>query len=365
MSAPTGDIDKLIDDYLALGESAENLRRLALWEPERCARDQWHGRPLAGEFRRGGAIPLTVDLQNPFWLQLFPTDLAATYNDPAAHLRFFLQRRIYAFKHIPDDTPLDGAVYIFMGTPFESSLFGVPVHYFPDRDAIIDPQPVVRDDADLARLGDAQLFAAGMMGQALKLHEGMVALARGRLQIRFPEWLRGPFGLALYLRGYQDFLVDLVERPAFARTLLGIVTRARIDWFRARAAHLGEPVPAGSLFNDEVDAAVIGRRHYREHIRPHEAQLGAFHGAISYWHSCGNTGPMAAEIVKLGCVEMLDVSGWTRLDQVLESLDRPAPRLEIRLHPIRELQDATPTGWPKRRGLCSRPHDATTWGHSR
>jgi len=342
VGSPTKDIDVLIDKYLTLSESPENRRRLALWEPEFCARDQWHGRPIAGEFRRRGTVPLTVDFQNPFWLQLFPTNLVATYDEPAAYLRFYLQRRIYAFEHIPDDTPLDGAVQIYLGTPFESSIFGVPVHYFPDRDPIIDQMPIIHDAADLDRLCKVKLFESGMMPQARKLYEGMVALAGGRLQIRFPEWLRGPFGVALYLRGYQEFMVDLVAQPAFAHTLLDLITQARMDWFQARATYLGQPVPTGSLFNDEIDASVIGRRHYREHIRPYEARLATFHKAISYWHSCGNIGPIASEIVSLGCVEMLDISGWTRLQEVLESLDRPAPRLEIRLHPVRELQDATP-----------------------
>ncbi len=86
-------VRRLMDEYLALSETPENKRRLSCWEREVCARDQWHGRPRAESFRREGAMPLTVDLQNTFWLQLFPQDISLCYHDPAAYLRFHLQKR--------------------------------------------------------------------------------------------------------------------------------------------------------------------------------------------------------------------------------------------------------------------------------
>jgi hypothetical protein len=44
----------------------------------------------------------------------------------------------------------------------------------------------------------------------------------------------------------------------------------------------------------------------------------------------------------MGRVDLLDVSGWTDLEEVLSSLKGQVPRLEIRLHPVKDLQDASP-----------------------
>jgi hypothetical protein len=336
-------VRRLMEKYLVLSESQENQRRLRCWELEVCARDQWHGRPRGDGFRCEGLVPITVDLQNTFWLQLFPQDLAQCYQDPVAYLRFHLQKRVAAFHRLPDDTPLDRIVPIYLGTPFESSLFGVPVHFFPDKDPIVDQQAavVVRSPGDLSLLEAVDFYKSGMMPLAHRLYEGVQEIAGDAFTVVFPEWIRGPFGVALYARGYQDLLVDLVGDPVFADAVLERVTGARQAWFSARAQFLDEPVPPGSLFNDEVDAGVIGPRHYRERILPFESALAQFHGRISYWHSCGNSAPMAWDIVRMERVDLLDVSGWTDLEEVLSSLDGGVPRLEVRLHPVRDLQDAS------------------------
>lgn len=344
----TDDVKRLLAEYLELSTSAENSRRLRCWELESCARDQWHGRPRLGAFRYERAAPITIDLQQPFWLQLHPCDLSETYRDPLAYLRFYLSKRVSSFKLIPDDTPLDGVIQIYMGTAFESNLYGVPVHFFPDKDAIIDQQPVVDAPDDIDRMPSVDFYRSGMMPDAHRLYEGIRELVGDHMTVVFPEWLRGPFGVALYLRGYQELLIDLRSHPEFVRALMTRLNRDRKVWFTERARHLGEPVPPGSLFNDEVDTGVIGRRHYRDHIRPFEEDLGSFHGRISYWHSCGNTGAIAPEIVAMERVDLLDVSGWTDKERMLALLDRPAPRLEMRLHPLKDLQDATPDWMAKK-----------------
>jgi hypothetical protein len=95
------------------------------------------------------------------------------------------------------------------------------------------------------------------------------------------------------------------------------------------------------LFNDEVDTGVIGPMHYRNFIKPYEKELGIFHGRISYWHSCGNTGSIVKEIAKMDYVDVLDISGYTDTEKALSSLNGNISRLDIRLHPLRDLQDAS------------------------
>lgn len=338
------DIRFLADEYLALNDSEENRRRLACWEPEVCARDQWHGRAVEGAFKRDGLVPITIDIQNPLWLKRFPQDLSHTFQDPAAYLRFYLQKRITQFKEFRDDTPLEPIVPIWLHTPFEMSLFGMPYHYHADKDPLIDLNaPVCHAYQDLERLSPVDFERSGMMPVAHRIYAGISERVGESFLVLFPEWTRGPFGVALHLGGYNNILMGMVTNPDFVCALMRRINEERKNYFRYRSNLAGQAtIPPGSLFNDEIDAAIIGPGHYRDFIKPFEEDLARFHDRISYWHSCGNTARVAKEVVAIGRIDVLDVSGYTDLEKVLCELDSGAPRLDIRLHPLRDLQDATP-----------------------
>lgn len=339
------DIRRLLEEYLTLSESEENQRRLRCWEPEVVARDQWHGRPRLGSFREEGAAPIQVTIQYPFYKSVFgPFSLAEVHQDPVTYLRFNLRRMIWVFRQVQDDIPLDRVMFVYVCSPFEPSFFGVPVHWSPDHDPLIDqkPRPPVQSGDDLEKLPPIDFYRSGMMPVALRIYEGVKEMVGEHLTVTFPEWLRSPFGVALYVRGYSDMLVDLVGNPEFSHAVMARIVQERQAWFEARARYLGQPVPPASIFNDEVDVSVISPRHYRNVILPHEQELSRYHKRISYWHSCGNIGPLARDITTLPGLEMLDVSGWTDPEQVLSTIDASNLRIERRFKPIDDLQDASP-----------------------
>ena len=51
-------------------------------------------------------------------------------------------------------------------------------------------------------------------------------LAGPEFNVLFPEWYRGPQGVALYIRGYENFSLDLYLNPALAHRVLRYVTEA-------------------------------------------------------------------------------------------------------------------------------------------
>ncbi len=343
MDHTTTEIHQLMDEYLFLNESEENKRRLALWEPEICARDQWHGRVRLGAFLEEGVVPITIDIQHPLWLKIFPQDLSKTFTNPADYLRFYLQKRVTQFKEFQDDTPLEPIIPIWMHTPFEMSLFGMPLHYFADRDPLIDLHtPVCKSRRDLQELAPIDFFKSGLMPMSHEIFGGIKEIVDQSFTVLFPEWTRGPFGVTLYIGGYNDMLMNMAMDPEFFHALIQRVTEERKRYFRARARFLGEAaIPPGSLFNDEVDCGIIGPGHYKEFIKPYEMELSAFHGRISYWHSCGNIWSIAKEVAAMNSVDVLDISGFTDLQKVLPTLADSAPRLDVRLHPIKDLQNAS------------------------
>ena len=336
-------INALMDEYLALNHSQENRRRLACWEPEVCARDQWHGRAIEGAFAKDGSIPLTVDLQNPLWLELFPQNLAHTYTDAEAYLRFYLQKRIAQFKMFADDTPLEPIIPIWLHTPFEMSLFDMPYEYFPDKDPLIElGSPVCISSDELEAMPPVDFHNSGMMPAAHRIFEGIKEIIGDSFLVLFPEWTRGPFGVALALGGYNNVLLAMMRDPDYYHGLMSRITEERKIYFQKRAEiHPEYGVPPGSLFNDEIDATILGPAHYNNYIKPYEDELAEFHDRVSYWHSCGNTANVAKEVVGNHRIDVMDVSGYTDLAEALQNMGSPEPRLDIRLHPLRDLQDAT------------------------
>jgi hypothetical protein len=338
------EIRSLIDDYLLLNDSPENKRRLACWEPEVCARDQWHGRAKEGAFGQEGLVPITIDIQHPLWLQFFPQDLSHTFTDPEAYLRFYLQKRITQFEEFQDDTPLEPIVPIWMHTPFEMSLFDMPYHYYEDKDPLIDLEnPVCRTPDELDNLAEIDFDNAGMMPIAHKLFQGIREITGDSFLVLFPEWIRGPFGVALHIAGYQNALVMMMRNPVFFNALMQRINAERKNYFQYRSKFTEQDtIPPGSLFNDEIDASIIGPKHYHDNIKPYEEDIARFHGRISYWHSCGNTGIFAKELGCFDRIDVLDVSGFTDLKRVLSEIGTNPPRLDIRLHPLADLQSAMP-----------------------
>jgi hypothetical protein len=351
MRQAADDVQRLTDKYLMLAESQENQRRLRCWESTMAGTLDWHRPPRLHAFREERLVPIQVVMEHPYLLSIFPQDLRQVYQDSAAYFRFYLQKKIWSFENVHDDIPLDGHIRICFRSPFESSLFGVPYHLYADRDPQIDQRvpPPVRSRADLDRLSSVDFYQAGMMPLARRLYEGVRELAGDAFTVAFPEWLRSPFGVALYVHGYEDLLADLVTDPEFAKAIMGRITQEREAWFEARARYLGDPIPPATILDDEVDMAVIGPHHYREHILPHERAIARYHQRIIYWHSCGNITGVARDILSMGHIELLDVSGWTDLEGVLSSItqnetefDGKNQRLEIRFKPVEDVQDASP-----------------------
>jgi hypothetical protein len=338
------EIKNLIDEYLTLNASEENRRRLACWEPEICARDQWHGRAIEGAFAKEGLIPITIDIQNPLWLEVFPQDLSQTYTSPEGYLRFYLQKRVTQFKEFKDDTPLEPIIPIWLHTAFEMALFGMPYHYYPDKDPLADLSGTVCHDLnDLESMPMIDFNHSGMMPVGHKIFEGIQEIVGNSFQVLFPEWTRGPFGVALHLAGYQNLLMAMIQNPEFVHAIMQRITDERKNYFISRGKLTGESViPPGSLFNDDVDANIIGPKHYHDFIKPYEEDLAVFHGRISYWHSCGNTAIFMKELLSIDRIDVLDISGFTDPAQVIPEVSPRSPRLDIRLHPLEDLQDATP-----------------------
>src|SRR5512138_1289554 len=101
-------INRLLDEYGKLCDSAENKRRLALWETTDCGlrgETQWHGVPNY-DAASGRAMPVTAECLEKMWEKVLGMDIRRFYTDPDYFLEFFLTYKMLKFRRFPDDTPL-------------------------------------------------------------------------------------------------------------------------------------------------------------------------------------------------------------------------------------------------------------------
>ena len=95
-------INDLIDVYTGLFESAENKRRLALWDrTDEGIRGemQWHGIP-AYTTDSGRPMPVTVECLDKVWEDLLGLELKRFFTEPDYYLEYYLKTKIKKFQKV-------------------------------------------------------------------------------------------------------------------------------------------------------------------------------------------------------------------------------------------------------------------------
>jgi uroporphyrinogen-III decarboxylase len=256
------------------------------------------------------------------------------------YLEYLLKMKIEKFKRLPDDTPIDLNVPIWLGIPYEAAILGQKYHHTPEEEPTFDKQPVIADDSPLEPVFDFD--NSEMVQTAIRFYTAIKSLVGDRFNVVFPYWIRGPQGMGLYTRGYENFLTDIYLNPDFTRRLLRYVTEAAKAYAAWRARFLDEAVPLADLFNDDIP--IIRPEHYRDFILPFEQEISDFHGGVYYWHSCGNTTKHIPEILKLRNLKLADlgpaIADKPAAIRVFAGVDRARPT-EIRFAADRLVQTAS------------------------
>ena len=114
------------------------------------------------------------------------------------------------------------------------------------------------------------------------------------------------FGLAWYLRGFEQFMIDLLANTDFAHALLRRVT----DYQKARYGRLLElvgDVLDVILFADDMggeDGLFLSPRTYRQMIKPYHAELLSLVRARTkarvMFHSCGSVAALLDDFIEVG-----------------------------------------------------------------
>ncbi len=349
-------IKMLLNKVDELIESDENNRRIKLWkEVPTYSRDKFR-HPSRNQNEISNKIPIVADPGPTMFAKIYGYDVQDYYTKPMVYLEAYLQNMIDLFE-LGEDTILNRVIPIYLGTSFDASFFGIDTIYNKDDYPWMGHKTPLtsKDMLDSFQLPIFEKTGLGSLGVYF-YNELSNALQGTGFSVAPPELLRGPFALAFHVRGFENFAIDCMTDSVFVHKLIRFLTDAHKDWYEQRKTVLGSPIGKGLLYNDEVDCNVIGPNLYKEYALPYEQELSAFHGGISYWHSCGNIKLMLPYIKQIPNIDLLNVSAWTNYEIAASSC--PEIPLEFCLKPTTDIYTASEAHITKRlselRDICTR-----------
>ncbi len=283
---------------------------------------------------RGQTRPtIGVNMEDPIvWTVLYGFDARRYFTDPAFYLEQNLRQKLWRFENIDDDTRLTLDVPAWLGHYPEYTFFGMDVSVNPRGVPRLQKDHPMTRNPDLSLLGPVDFKTSGWMPRAFRWYEDLQRLADGRISIGFVTWNRGCLDLAIQLRGYDNFIIDTVERPAFIHDLMRFLVEQRNAWHTACAAHFGTQVGPTWVADDWIYVPYISPAIFADFCLPRYLDIERHHGVLGGLHSCGNQAPIQKYMLEIKSLMGFEVSAWTDLTQTLVNLPPDKP-LGISLHP--------------------------------
>jgi hypothetical protein len=256
------------------------------------------------------------------------------FSDPVFYYEQTLRQKLWRWEHFPeDDAPLTLEMPAWLGHYPEYTFIGLGVSFDSRGVPLLQNDHPLTRDPNLRLLQPVNFASSGWMPRILRWYDDLSALSAGRLKVTFNmTWWRGCLDLAIQLRGYDNFLTDLVERPAFVHDLLEFLVEQRCRWWDGYYRHFGLPVGPAAVADDWINVPFISPSILRDFVLPRYLEIESYHGGITGIHSCGNQTPVQRYLLQIKSLPTFEVSPWTDLEQTLRNV--PASKaLSISLHP--------------------------------
>ncbi len=324
----------------AVASSAEHARRRRLWDEVLAL--------------RGRRAPVNFYLYEWVWARELGADLLRYERGLEAQLERTLRFQLWRAEHLPDDWPAHPSVVVHPVRPRRSRPFpwGVELELrVPAGAGAYKPVPALRDPADLERLvlpeyAEDAAATDALVERARELTGGAVAI---RLHSDELHW--GPFEHAVRLRGMDQLLVDVYDRPEFVHRLMGRLTDGMVAYHRQReaagrvCAGLGiGHVPSRDVpppLHDRLagcwgylhaqSAASYSPAMYAEFVQPYNRRLAELVGQV-YYHGCEDLSRKCAIIAELPHLRLFHLSPWTPPEPVVRQLGARVA-YEVHAHP--------------------------------
>ena len=249
-----------------------------------------------------------------------------------------LREKLFAYYILEDDAPFNLNVGVDLGTALEATLFGMDYVYPGTADPTYQKEPLLNELDEYKKLTMPDFYQSGWMPEAHRLYEEIRELSKGRLDVYFPGWARGPWSMATILRGFNNTFEDYLDDEHGLADFLMYLADARICFEDQRLKFLGRTPEDkdyrwtycsyrynynSDIFEDEVDGGLLSAAMNREIIIPAQKKLADYYGgSISYYHSCGDLTNLFEDIATLNVMKYQHISplsfaAYDKIDKLL------------------------------------------------
>ena len=257
---------------------------------------------------------------------LFGFDMNDYLADPALALEIELRAKIFWLDNSQADN--NASLDVSVGTMYyDMTLFGIDIKYQYDGVPLYQPHELM-EKADMSILRPFDFFKTGEMPATHRRYEAIREISRslygGRLAVHFPYFGRGPVDIYINLRGYENFVDDVSERPGFARELFGYIVDERYRYNKEAAAFKNEALPSVGIADDWTYVPFVSPKIFEEFVMPAYLKIQENEGPVRGFHTCGAYEPFVPTILKnFPAFTGLDVSGWNDWE-LLDAMVDPA-----------------------------------------
>jgi MtaA/CmuA family methyltransferase len=251
--------------------------------------------------------------------------------------RYYLDHRVLVEANLAVLEAFDLDIVQAISDPYrEASDLGLEVDWpedsLPVRRALLLKAP---EDADRLRL------VAPEDGRRMSDRLDAVRLLRERVGGDVPVmgWVEGAFALAADLRGDQDVLLDIHDRPEWLKALLDRLVEVGVAFARAQVAAGAHIVGLGDSMG-----SLVSPRQYREFVLPHEQRVFAAvreAGAIPRLHICGDTNHLLHDMAASGA-QIVDLDWMVDLRRAAETFGPSGPAPCGNFDPVAVMLQGTP-----------------------
>lgn len=290
----------------------------------------------------GDPVPFIASMGNDMVQNMFDLDMIRYYHEPLYFLEKWLQIQRFHFENIPDNNVFTEYVPLWLGEGFEATLFGCKTEWSSKCDPVVrDGFAWIQDNTDISALALPDFGRGEPMQRAKRFYRELIPLlADYGLRPAFKTWHYGPMAMALYLRGYQNFLMDILTAPEFAKEVLDYIVRAQLAWTHARNEYdLSHQVTDTVLYNDVVSGGNISPEAYEQIVIPAEQALCGPGVRVSYYHNCGPVDNFVDIIQRNLNVRMMHAGPYSDFGRVAARFG-PGSAIEHHLHPERDFLHA-------------------------
>ena len=282
-------------------------------------------------------IRISSYMENIGWPGLFGYDMNRVFNDPDFAFEMELRQHLFWADNSLDDSMPDLRVSATAGVYFDATLFGLSVTHTPDGVPCFGSPPL-GERPDLSFLKPFDFHTTGVMPGLIQQYDRMREISEdlhdGKLDIGFPSFDRGPLDIYITMRGYENFVIDAVERSAFVHELMSFIMNERRRWNTERRTFLGEPTPDHPTIrvaDDWVNAPFISPVLFEDVVLPAYREIRRGEGEVTDFHTCGRMEPFVLRLLEtFPGIRNLDVGGWND-KKLLDRLVDPSIRFSLSL----------------------------------